>query len=343
MKILYAIQATGNGHLVRARDIVPALMKKCTVDLLLSGTQADVSLAYPIKFRLKGLSFVFGKKGGVDILKTFSEASIISLIKEINTLPVEDYDFVINDFEPVSAWACQQKKVPCISLSHQSSLLSPKVPTPKKFDLVGATILKYYAPSMYKFGFHFAKYDKNIFTPIIRSEVRKAEKDDHGHYTVYLPSYSDERLVEILSLFKKVRWQVFSKHNLRTTQFENMIIHPISEELFTQSLINCRGVLCGAGFETPAEALYLGKKLMVIPMSGQLEQHYNAAALKLLGVPILKKLKPSYFDKISNWLQNDTRIEINYPDNTDTIINKLFEYYIQNVRTKTSIVNVPDG
>ena len=53
------------------------------------------------------------------------------------------------------------------------------------------------------------------------------------------------------------------------------------------------GVLCGAGFETPAEALYLGKKLMVIPMKSQLEQFYNAASLKQLGVPVLKKMKKS--------------------------------------------------
>ncbi len=47
-------------------------------------------------------------------------------------------------------------------------------------------------------------------------------------------------------------------------------------------------MLCGAGFETPAEALFLGKKLMVIPMKGQYEQHINAASLKELGIPVLK-------------------------------------------------------
>ncbi len=71
MKILYAIQGTGNGHLSRARDIVPILQKKGEVDILVSGIQADVSLPFPIKYRLKGLSFVFGKNGGVDIVSTY--------------------------------------------------------------------------------------------------------------------------------------------------------------------------------------------------------------------------------------------------------------------------------
>jgi hypothetical protein len=35
-------------------------------------------------------------------------------------------------------------------------------------------------------------------------------------------------------------------------------------------------------FETPAEALFLGKKLLVIPMTGQYEQECNAAALAAL-------------------------------------------------------------
>ena len=68
MKILYAIQGTGNGHLSRARDIIPLLEKKGELDILISGIQADVELPYPIKYKFKGLSFIFGKKGSVDIL-----------------------------------------------------------------------------------------------------------------------------------------------------------------------------------------------------------------------------------------------------------------------------------
>lgn len=61
MRILYAIQGTGNGHVCRAEDIVPLLMKKGEVDVLISGTQADVQLPFPIKYRFEGLSFIFGK------------------------------------------------------------------------------------------------------------------------------------------------------------------------------------------------------------------------------------------------------------------------------------------
>ncbi len=81
-----------------------------------------------------------------------------------------------------------------------------------------------------------------------------------------------------------------------------MHIAPINNDAFIKSLVTSTGVLCGAGFETPAEALFLKKKLMVIPMKGQYEQQCNAAALKEMGVPVLKKLKISKVEKIIDWV-----------------------------------------
>ena len=76
MKILYAIKGTGNGHISRARDIIPLLKKKGEVDILISGTEADVSLEFPIKYQFKGLCFVFGKKGGIDLVSTYKKAKL---------------------------------------------------------------------------------------------------------------------------------------------------------------------------------------------------------------------------------------------------------------------------
>ena len=83
MKILYAIQGTGNGHLSRARDIIPILQQKGEVDILVSGIQADVSLPYPVKYTFKGLSFIFGKKGGIDLIATYKKSNLKQLFKEI--------------------------------------------------------------------------------------------------------------------------------------------------------------------------------------------------------------------------------------------------------------------
>ena len=57
-----------------------------------------------------------------------------------------------------------------------------------------------------------------------------------------------------------------------TNTIDNIIIRPVNNQDFVKSLSTCSGVICGAGFETPAEALFLKKKLLVIPMKGQFEQ-----------------------------------------------------------------------
>ena len=128
MKILYAIQATGNGHLSRARDIISVLEKNGQLDVLVSGTQADLTIDYPIRYKLDGFSFVFGKKGSINLFKTVSQTNALKFINEVKNLPVEKYDLIINDFEPVSAWACYLKGKDCIGLSHHSAVLSPKSP-----------------------------------------------------------------------------------------------------------------------------------------------------------------------------------------------------------------------
>src|SRR5437763_15690956 len=140
MKSLYAIQGTGNGHLSRARDIIPLLAKKGDLDILVSGIQADVELPYPIKYKLKGLSFIFGKSGGVDLFQTYKKSNLKKLYAEIKGVPVENYDIIINDFEPVSAWACHIKKKECIGLSHQVAVINKKSPKPVNSDIIGRTI-----------------------------------------------------------------------------------------------------------------------------------------------------------------------------------------------------------
>ena len=83
MKILFAIQGTGNGHLSRARDVYPELAKYGEVDVLISGIQADVSVPFPVKYKLYGMSFIFGKRGGVDIIETAKRLKLFKLIKDI--------------------------------------------------------------------------------------------------------------------------------------------------------------------------------------------------------------------------------------------------------------------
>ena len=324
--MLYAIQGTGNGHLSRAKDVIPSLLKNnIELDILISGTQADIQIPHSVKYRFKGLSFIFGKKGGVDMWRTYIKSNSVRLQKEIKSVAVNEYDLIINDFEPVTAWACKLKHKPCFSFSHQAAVLSTKAPKPKKRDLMGSLILKNYAPTSHQYGLHFKSYEERIFTPIIRNDIRNALVSNGEHYTVYLPSYSDDKIIKFLSQIKGVTWEVFSKHNKRETIINTISIRPITNEAFVKSMATSKGIFCGAGFETPAESLFMGKKLMVIPMKGQYEQQCNAAALQEMGVPVLKSLKLKHLSKVLDWIESSEIISVDYPDITDDIVNRLLQ------------------
>lgn len=325
MKVLYAIQGTGNGHISRARDIIPELQKYVDVEVMVSGIQSDVQLSTPPKYLCKGMSFIFGKNGGVDLWGTFKKNDSARFLKEIKELPVQNYDLVINDFEPVSAWACKQKKVPCIGLSHQSAVIAAEAPRPNHTDYFGEFILKNYAPVEVSYGFHFEAYSDKISTPVIRKQVRELSSSNEGHYTVYLPAYDDAKLIEYLKQFPEVQWQVFSKHSTKMYREANVSIQPVQNEAFMASMASAEGVLCGAGFETPAETMFLEKKLLVIPMKGQYEQHCNAAALEKMGVPVIKALKNQYVSTIRKWLSEPQKIKIAYPNITEKVVTKVLE------------------
>lgn len=323
MNILYAIQGTGNGHLSRALDIIPALERLGRVHLLVSGIQADVPLPYPIAHRYHGLSFIFGTSGGVDIGQSLRRSRPIRLLRDIFRLRLDAYDLLINDFEPVSAWAARLQGRTLISLSHQAAVLHPAAPRPAYRDPVAEQILRHYAPATFGYGFHFQRFGPEIFTPVIRRQIREARPQRLPHITVYLPAYDDARLLQALRHYPQIRWQVFSKHNRQAYAQGHIDIFPVQNEAFVQSLVSGEGVLCGAGFETPAEALFLSKKLMVIPMRGQYEQHCNAAALATMGVPVLPSLPEGPSDLIRHWLESDWQVSVHYPDETQEILNRL--------------------
>jgi len=326
MKILYAIQGTGNGHISRAREIVPLLQQYGDLDLLVSGTQAEVSLAQPLKYRFHGFSFVFGTQGGVDKWATFKIMNLPQLWRDMHSLPLKQYDLIINDFEPVSAWACKLQKIPSVSLSHQCSFVSPKTPRPEKWNLA-EWLFKYYSPTTYHIGFHFERYDDFIHTPVIRSEIRNLETSNLGHYSVYLPAYDDKTLLKYLSKATDVEWQIFSKRQKTPYREGNVQIFPVNNQQFNTSLASSAGLLTGGGFEGPAEALFLNKKVMMIPMTGQYEQRCNALAASKLGVPVVNEIDDNFTTRINTWLGDDKKITVNFPDETARIVDDMIKKY----------------
>jgi uncharacterized protein (TIGR00661 family) len=330
MKIFYAVQATGNGHISRAMELLPYLERYGKVDIFLSGANNSLDLDASVRYRSKGLSLFYTNGGGLNYWQIARQVlSPLRIFREVRDLPVEKYDLVINDFECITSLACAYKKVASVNFGHQASFVSSKVPRPAKKDPMGAWILRNYARATQYVGLHFKQYDDFILPPVIKKDILQAEPQDKDYITVYLSSYSDATVRQYLQPLKEFRWHVFSKEVRYPVQDGNILFVPVSKSGFNKSLINCSAILTGAGFETPAEALYLGKKLMVIPIRGQYEQRCNAAALNRMGVPVLDALDSRFESSFRSWMQKRKRPHLHLDYSTEAIVSYLMHHCTQ--------------
>jgi uncharacterized protein (TIGR00661 family) len=327
MKIFYAVQATGNGHISRAMEILPHLEKYGSVDIFLSGANSTLQLNAPVRYRSKGVCFFYTSTGGLNYVDTVREFAPLRVLREARDLPVEKYDMVINDFECITSLACAHKKIPSVNFGHQASFQSAKVPRPKKKDFIGEWVLHHYGRASQYIGLHFQRYDNFILPPVIKKDILNAEPEDKGHITVYLPSYCDEIICKYFMQLKDFRFEVFSREVKQPVSINNITLMPVSKQHFNNSMINCSAIITSAGFETPAEALFLGKKILAIPIKGQYEQLCNAAALKAMGITCADTVDKNFIAVFTNWMSDGKKIDFSIDYSTEAIIHFLMSYH----------------
>ena len=326
MRILYGVQGTGHGHISRAKVIIPLLREIADVDVLISGYNFNLELDGKIAFKKRGISLSYDSKGAIDILETARAIKPVRFVKDMQEIPVQEYDFGISDFEPVTAWAAQKAGVQCLGLSHQAAFLSEKTPRPPKKSKVAEGIIKHFAPCDGAIGTHYKRYDDFIEPPIIRPLIKELNPVVGGHITVYLPAFDHETLVTIFKQIPEIRWEIFSSTCDVAYEKYNTKVNPVGNDSFLKSFESSLGLLCSAGFEGPSEAMYLGKKLLVIPIRNQYEQICNAAALEELGARAIYSIKPDFTDQLRDWIRNGKVIQLNEICDEKKLVQKIAEF-----------------
>jgi uncharacterized protein (TIGR00661 family) len=160
-------------------------------------------------------------------------------------------------------------------------------------------ILKNYAPCTYNIGFHFKRYDDFILLPHIRSVIRdnKDKTERNNYILVYLSAYHTGQLTHIFSRFPQYQFVIFFPEIYKPSIFSNNIeLKPANSTEFIYALLNCNGVITGGGFETVAEALYLNKPVLTIPIKGQYEQECNATSASKFPNGYKGILAPAYLE-----------------------------------------------
>lgn len=316
MKILYGVQATGNGHITRARVMAPALAQEgVEVDFLFSGREPDklFNMEPFGEFEIrKGLTFSV-TDGKVDRWASLTQNNIFQLIRDIRKLDLEEYDLVISDFEPITAWAAKLQKKPCIGIAHQYAFNYP-IPGPG-IGWMMMPMIRFFAPVKQAVGLHWHHFDGPILPPLIETQPYPITQQK-GVILVYLPFENREQIRQWLMPFDDFEFHVYC--DISAAEDEGHILwRPLSRERFRRTQACCDGVIANCGFGLASELLQAGKKLLTKPLAGQPEQVSNAAVLEHLGLAeVFHRLEAEQFYR---WVGQASPEPLVYPDVAATL------------------------
>ncbi|MGD8884412.1 MAG: glycosyltransferase family protein, partial [Gammaproteobacteria bacterium] len=311
MKILYGVQGTGNGHITRARALSTELAKAgITVDYVFSGRPPDQYFnmePFGCYRAFRGLTFAT-RKGQVKYLKTAVANNAWQLIRDIKSLSLDDYELVITDFEPVTAWAAMRQHKKCLGIGHQYAF-DYDIPL-EGSNWISRLIMRQFAPATTSLGVHWYHFGNPILPPIIEPPLENI-KTEPSKVLVYLPF---EELSDIRRWLEPERQYDFYiyHHVSQADDRGNIHIRPLSRDQFQQDLASCEGVITNSGFELASETIQYGKKILTKPLHGQMEQISNAAALRVLRrADVISTLNPAV---LRAWLTKKNPQPVIYPN-----------------------------
>jgi uncharacterized protein (TIGR00661 family) len=317
MRILYGVQATGNGHITRARVMQPALAAAgIEVDYLFTGRaeEAYFDMQPFAEYQIRKGFTLQSRAGKIQPWQTLKTLDLIEFWRDVRALDLSTYDYVLTDFEPISAWAARRQKVPCIGLAHQYALVHPIPGTEKAFWLAPA--IRNFAPANIPLGIHWQSFERGILPPMIPA-LPTYPYAEQNFILVYLPFEALTEVCVWLAQCPEQRFRVYTSQS-PIDAIENVEIRSLCRETFPQDLARCQGVICNTGFGLCSEAILLGKKLLTRPLSGQIEQESNAAVLEKMGrAQILHQFD---LDSLRAWLRTENWPASVYPRVADEVV-----------------------
>lgn len=316
MRILYGVQATGNGHITRARVLLPALRAAgAEVDMLFSGREADklFNMEDFGDYRVRR-GFTFATEAGrVQRWKTLKCNSPRQFWRDLGRLDLDGYDLVLSDFEPLTAWAARRQRIPSVGIAHQYAF-HHSIPGTGLTPWL-KTCIRMFAPVDQPIGLHWHHFNAPILPPMIEPGGHELS-EEAGKILVYLPFESIEETIYWLSPLQGYRFRVYCAVEA-PKRVGALELQPFSRLNFQLDLHSCEGVIANAGFGLCSEAIQAGKKLLVKPLRHQVEQTSNATVLAQMG---LAEVMPDFdSDRIERWLKQSSGVPTQWPDVAGTL------------------------
>ena len=306
VKILYGLCSVGIGHAIRAKVLIEHLRKEHEVMVITSYKAYDLlKKVFPNVHNITGVELVFKENKILNMHTLFKNLAKLGpeMWPRMEKVRKKIYkfspDLVVSDWEMFSTFIAKMLKKPLVSFDNQHFLVYGKfkVPDNHMSEFIKARIFIYglVAKAKYHVISYFSgvkvKKKKNVYLvpPVIRDKILKANVSVKNHVVVY---QSTEKYQKLLKVLKKID-QKFIVYGYNIAKKEkNLTFKKFDEQSFIKDLVSCKAVICNGGFTLISEAVYLGKPLLVLPITGHFEQVLN-------GINVKKRRAGEFVKKLS--------------------------------------------
>ncbi len=317
MKFVFLIQGEGRGHMTQALNLKELLEKKgYLVSKVLVGSKNLESLPSffvekincPIEI-LTSPKFKIDKKGqGILLFKSivcslFEIPAYLRSLKKIKKIIKEENPTaIISFYEPLTAFYFRffRENRPGFFIGHQYFMSHPafnnffRKKKEKLFFRIYNSIssIKKGVKICLSFTEETDLLEKNIYIcpPLIKSEIKKISLNQEKNYLlIYIlnKGYS-EKIINWSQKNPYIKIEAFrNSPDKKIEQISpSLTFHHLNNDLFNLKLRDCRAYVSTAGFDSIAEAAYLGKKILMVPTKNHFEQNHNAIDAKRAKIAI---------------------------------------------------------
>ncbi|MEN8228704.1 MAG: glycosyltransferase family protein [Bacteroidota bacterium] len=127
----------------------------------------------------------------------------------------------------------------------------------------------------------------DVVPPLVRRNFREITHQSGDRFLVYL--LNEGYIFDLIRLSREdpdFQADVFTTLSPEISLPPGICIHPLNDERFREMMAACKGLITTSGFDTVAEAAYLGIPLVVVPSQHHFEQRCNAADVERSGIGI---------------------------------------------------------
>lgn len=300
MRYFCGVQATGRGHLSRFAALKSMLEDAGHEVFGYASGRELPPYAQGIQRFDQGPSF-FIKNNHIDLLGSFryNATRIAAFYRSVSSISevLRDgkFDDVIVDFEPISARAAVRARRPFTIFDNQTLTLL-EFPYPHRVRRAVTAMrwfVRFYYGSVAKarriLTYSFAPLrpqlpGQQIIPPCIRSEVEAADPVQGAHILFYCSIGQIPRgLIEFAIANPSVEIRAYAPKAVVAESLPSNIIMPGTER-YLEDFATCRVFIANAGFESLAEAVFLRKPTLIVPIRGQWEQEINAYLIEHFGI-----------------------------------------------------------